>query len=91
MKRWTALLLVLLMLLSQPAGIAEEMTDIQWYPIGRYGNCFLYGETDRNGSPRGFVVYEDNQGNTHYGVNTGTFANLWDGVCIIVNREDSSL
>ncbi|MBQ8149225.1 MAG: hypothetical protein IJ041_01790 [Clostridia bacterium] len=91
MKRWTALLLMLMMLMSMPAGMAEETAEIEWYPGWRFGNCFFYGERDENDNPCGFIVYEDNQGNTHYGVNLGSIGTLWDGVCIIIHRDGNEV
>ena len=94
MKCCTALLLALLITLcilpvptNEAFAHAEETAEIQWYPIG-HGNSLLYGNTDENGAPRGFVVYEDGRGNTQYGINTGTFSSIWDDVCIAVNRVD---
>ncbi len=66
-----------------------ETAEIQWHQMGTSGESFYYGQTDENGRPAGFIIYESNQGSTNYGVNMGGWQNgLWDGVCIAVNREN---
>ena len=66
----------------------EATAEIQWHQMGQSGESFYYGQTDENGRPAGFIIYESNQGSTNYGVNMGGYQNgLWDGVCIAVNRE----
>jgi len=67
-------------------------TAIKWYPMGKSGKSFYYGQTDSIGKPAGFIVYESAIGSTYYGVNNGgKDSELWDGPCIVINRNDDKV
>lgn len=67
---------------------AEAAQPIEWLQMGLSGESFYYGETETDGDPEGFIVYESNQNCTYYGVNFGGEKDdLWDGTVIAVNRD----
>jgi hypothetical protein len=71
---------------AESASLSEAA--IEWRQMGFSGESFYYGQTEADGDPEGFIVYESNQNCTYYGVNYGGRKDdLWDGTIIAVNRS----
>lgn len=68
--------------------LSQAAAPIEWHQMGTSGESFYYGQTDPDGDPEGFIVYESNQNATYYGLNFGGEKDeLWDKTVIAVNRE----